>query len=406
MPAGRSDVYHRRIEVGGRQILNTRDVLANLFSAVNGSGSIRLDLSHPHAVAVARTYNNQPSGTAGFSNEALPRQTAFHDGESGVVLQQWLPGYRTNVGFAEVAGVQTSVTVAMHDEEGKPLGSEEYVLTPFAQRQINGAALFQNRGRITFAVRGGSVLPYVSTVDGSTGDPIYQTPELPRAARATSLLIPVVARLRGANNTLFRSDVRVYNPTTASQTVTLTLRTTSGNTNVDVTLKAGQTASYDDVIATLFPQLTGDVAGALVVTAPGAIHATSRTFNLTSNGTYGLYVPAREASEGIERGETAYLVQLQSNSEYRCNLGMTSFGEQSVVLVTATDERGIELGSKTYVVPAGQNLQISRIFADIGITASLPTAAIKVTVLDGGTILAYASVNDNRTGDGTYVEAR
>jgi len=41
---------------------------------------VRLDLSHPHAVAMARTYNDQPSGTAGFSNEALTRGAAVNLG--------------------------------------------------------------------------------------------------------------------------------------------------------------------------------------------------------------------------------------------------------------------------------------------------------------------------------------
>lgn len=406
LPAGRGDSYHKRFTIGGGELLHTRDILARLFSASNGTGSIRLDLSHPHAVAVARTYNDQPAGTAGFSNAAVSSSQAMGDGETAIVLQHWLPGYRTNLGFAEIGGAGTEITATAFDEGGVVIGSEVFKLAAYDQRQFNGLAAFQNRGRIELTVRGGSVLAYVSTVDGKTGDPIYQTADRPpAAATATALLVPVVARLAGANNSTWRTDVRIFNASAVAQRVNVELRTGAGTHAAAFELAAGRTASFDDVVAAFFPQLTGNVGGALHISAAGALLATSRTFNVTAGGTYGLYVPARAAHELIGEGETAYLVQLQENANYRCNFGLTAFDIPGTVSVRAFDASGTTLARKEYSVAAGQNMQVGRVFADMGITEPLDAAGLEVLVT-GGRLFVYASVNDNRTGDGSFVEAQ
>lgn len=403
LPDGRGDAYRREITLRGGELLQTRDAVAQLFGAPNGTGSVRLDLSRPHAVAVARTYNDQPSGTAGFSNEALARSAALTDGQKGVILQHWLPGYRTNIGFTEVGGRSSVVKATAFDPRGVAIGSQELPLAAFDHAQINGQALFQSAGRIELEVRGGAVLAYVSTVDGSTGDPIYQTPARSGGGSST-LLIPVVARLTGANDSTWRSDVRVFNPNASAQPVTMELRTGGGRFTAAVDLAAGQTRSFDDVIASAFPQVSGNAGGALTISAPAPLMASSRTFNITAKGTYGLYVPARSSDELLSAGESAFLVQLQENASYRCNLGITSSGAPVEVLVRAFDTNGMTLATKTYGVAAGHNVQIGRVFADLGVPLPLDAAGLEVTVLEGQAFV-YASINDNRTGDGTFVEA-
>jgi PKD repeat protein len=406
LPDGRGDAYHRQLTLAGGELLQTRDVLARLFGATNGTGSLRLDLSHPHAVAVARIYNDQPTGTAGFSSEAVAPGSALAGGETGIILQHWLPGYRTNVGFTEVRGLPTFITVRAFDENGAKLGSEAFALGPYEHSQVNGRALFQHRGRIEVEVKGGAALAYASTVDEKTGDPIFQAAQRPPdASGPQTLLIPVVARLAGANDSAWRSDVRIFNPASAAQQAVMELRTTSGAFTKNISLAAGETASFDDVIARAFPQLTGNVGGALAISAAAPLMASSRTFNLASNGTYGLYVPARSSAELVGEGETAWLVQLQENATYRCNLGITSFEGPVEISVRAFDAAGTTLATKTYGVAAGQNAQIGRVFADMGVALPLEAGGLEVMVTQGRAFI-YASVNDNRTGDGTFVEAR
>ncbi|MDP9190341.1 MAG: PKD domain-containing protein [Acidobacteriota bacterium] len=405
LPDGRTDAYRKRMELAPGALLQTRDLVAQLFGATNGTGSLRLDLSSAHVVAVARTYNDQPAGTAGFSNEALPAASALLDGEKGIILQHWLPGYRTNIGFTEIDGRSSEITATAFNEAGVLQGQTTFGVGPYGHTQINGHALFQGRGRIEVAVRGGAVLAYASTIDGKTGDPIYQSAERIPAAGPRSLLIPIVGRLTGVNNSLWRSDVRVMNADTAAQTVTLALRTPGGAFSANRTLAPGETLAYDDVITNAFPQLAGSVGGSLLVTSAGPIIATSRTFNVTSVGTYGLYVPSRPAAELTHAGVSAWLVQLQENDDYRCNLGITSYDVPVTVSVRAFDAAGTTLAVKQYGLGAGQNVQIGRVFADMGIALPLDAVGAEVTVLHG-TAFLYASVVDNRTGDTTFVEGR
>lgn len=404
LPAGKEE-FHERITLQGGETLHAPDLLARIFSAGDGTGSLRLDLSHPHAVLVARTYNQQPDGTAGFSSNAVPKAQALYDGERGTVLQHWLPGYRTNIGFTEIAGVATEITASAYAENGSLLGTQTFTLGAYGHAQFNGLPLFQNRGRIDLSVRHGAVIPYVTTLDGQTSDPIFQSAERLRdGMTASSLLVPIVGRLRGANDSTWRSDVRVYNAGSVAQTVTAELRTAAGIHTATIALAAGQTASYDDVISSLFPQLSGDVGGALLFSGPGPLLVTSRTFNLTSKGTYGLYVAARPREELLAAGATAHLLQIQENAAYRTNLGLTAFDGASAIRVRALDARGNELATKEYHVAAGRNAQIGAVLADMRVTDPSRATALEVTAIHG-TLFVYASIIDNRTGDATFVEA-
>lgn len=150
--------------------------------------------------------------------------------------------------------------------------------------------------------------------------------------------------------------------------------------NEGLALLIFQIASFDDVIARAFPSVTGNIGGALAVSASAPLMASSRTFNLTSNGTYGLYVPARRSEELIGEGETAYLVQFQENAAYRCNLGITSFDIPVTVSVRAFDTHGTTLATKSYGIAAGQNRQIGGVFADMGVALPLDAAGLEVTV--------------------------
>jgi PKD repeat protein len=404
LPDGRSDTYTRQITLRAGQSLDADDIVARFFGAADSGGSLRLDLSHPHAVALARTYDDQPTGTAGFSSDALFASGALEDGDRGIVLQHWIPGNRTNIGFTEISGAATQIDVTAFDEHNANLGTKSFAVPPYGHVQVNGDPLLQSRGRIELAVHGGKAFVYVSTVDGQSNDPMYQVPARPGTGnQPATLLIPIVGHFPGAFNTVWRSDVRVFNPTAAAQSITIELRLADGVQTRSVTLGAGETASYDDVIAALFPQLS-NASGAMAISAPSSILATSRTYNVTSQGTYGLYIPARSSGELLDTGDTAHLIHLSDNASYRTNFGFTSFDADSAVTVRAFDSDGVLLGQQSYTTPAGKTTQIGSIFRNLGLAGDVDSARLEVTVT-AGRVIAYASVNDNRTGDGTYIEA-
>jgi hypothetical protein len=108
--------------------------------------------------------------------------------------------------------------------------------------------------------------------------------------------------------------------------------------------------------------------------------------------------------ELLATGDTAHLIHLSDNASYRTNFGFTSLDADSAVTVRAFDSDGVLLGQRSYTTPAGKTTQIGSILRNLGLTGDVDSARLEVTVT-AGRVIAYASVNDNRTGDGTYIEA-
>lgn len=63
------------------------------------------------------------------------------------------------------------------------------------------------------------------------------------------------------------------------------------------------------------------------------------------------------------------------------------------------------MGEKNYTVEGWKNLQVNNIFLDMGITSDVNFADAKITVVSGGSVVAYASVVDNKTGDAIFIPA-
>src|SRR5207247_1755951 len=70
--------------------------------------------------------------------------------------------------------------------------------------------------------------------------------------------------------------------------------------SVTRTINAGEMLIFDQAVQSLFG-LASSAGGALVVSTPSnsKLVATARTYNLTSQGTYGQFVPGVTAAEGV-----------------------------------------------------------------------------------------------------------
>ena len=406
-PEGRDDFYIFHAVVPASGLLALDDLVARAFHAPDGAGWVRFDLSHPHAVVSSRTYNRQPSGTAGTYVAGQRREEALYEGQTTVFLQEWRSGYRVNLGFTEISGTGAVVTAKMFDAAGKEAGSKTYTLGACRRMQVNSEPLFQQAGRIEVTVAGGAVLPFLTTVDNQTGDAVYQGGVPVAEGRAGERwFVPAVNRAGGANGTKWLTDLRMYNASKTDQDVAVKLSLEGSTFSKTVRMKAGETLAYDDAISTLFAGVAVDGAGALWATSPGVLAVTSRTYNLSPAGTYGLGVPARAGAQLLAVGERGNLIQLESDAGYRCNFALASLDDvESVVVLRAFDEKGGALGETTLTVPPSGRLQVNRIFEFLGATAPLASARLEVDVASGGRVFAYATVIDNKTGDAIFVEA-
>ncbi len=230
-----------------------------------------------------------------------------------------------------------------------------------------------------------------------TGQPVY---------------IPASAHVAGAAGTNWRTDVEIHNPgTTQGQYEVALLVRNQANTSpqtVVYTVPPGRCLRLDDV---LFTSFSFDGGAALRITPlSGDVMVTSRTYNLTDEGTYGQFIGGALLSEAIEFGDEAALIQLSQHDAvdegYRTNIGFTSATGSTIdVRADLYHWDGTLLGTRYFSLPAYTHKQIDRVFE--GVTGSeIEDGYILIsTSTPGGRFFAYASVVDNATGDPVYIPA-
>jgi hypothetical protein len=175
------------------------------------------------------------------------------------------------------------------------------------------------------------------------------------------------------------------------------------------TINPGQMLVFDQALQSLFG-LASSAGGALVVTTPtdSKLIATARTYNLTSEGTYGQFVPGVTPTEGVGVKDRALQVlQAEKSDRFRTNLGIVELsGNPVTVQISAyTPDTKISVSTEW---PLGPNafVQLNDILGRLNI-ASAYNARISLKVISGnGRIAGYGSLIDNRTSDPTYIPAQ
>jgi hypothetical protein len=170
------------------QTLETLDVLASQFGLADpSSAGLRIHPNAPASLAVStRTYVSKFGGTFGYSVEGVPAASAIGVGSVGTVIQldqitSATTGYRSNFGFAEVAGSGANVQVTVKSgDTGATLGTKTYSVAANSLLQGNvtdilGAGAAVDNIYVQFSVLsgGGRILPYGTSVDNTSGDAIF-----------------------------------------------------------------------------------------------------------------------------------------------------------------------------------------------------------------------------------------
>jgi uncharacterized repeat protein (TIGR01451 family) len=264
----------------------------------------------------------------------------------------------------------------------------------------------------------GSSPPYVVPVSISLVTPI--TPASATSPSLGALIIPAVGHLAGLDSA-WRSDIRLANTAALLQKYKVTFNSGSGNAaepvkSTTVSVDAGATIALDDVVRRWFG--TGSLGessnGSLIIEplqSDGKVSpvlstttaVTSRTYNASSNGTLGQFIPGLPFASFIARiGGVASLLSLQQlaqSTDYRTNLGvLESSGKPATVLVRVFDELGLKIFDLPISLKGGEQRQLNAFLAERGLTLS--NGRVEVHVTEGeGRVTSYASVVDSRTGD-------
>ena len=215
-------------------------------------------------------------------------------------------------------------------------------------------------------------------------------------APASTWTIPGTVNAGGLNNTRFVSDLALTNPGSVPVQATITFIPANGTTPRDVTLNAGETVVYRNVLDRLWG---AQGAGATQVVSDSPLLIRGRTYNTAASGTYGVALPVFADDRLLQIGDTADSLWISQaadgSSGYRTNVAVVFPDEDGgSATVTIYDANGAELGSQDFAVDAAGFQQ----FSVSSFAGAVPVGRAEVTVTRGRAA-GYSVVVDNVTGD-------
>jgi len=410
------------IELTSGASVYIQDIVGSLFGRDTGTGAILLASDTPLLVS-SRIYDAGGEGTFGQYLGGKPSISGQLDGKGSRLIQlAQSADFRTNVGFVNLHGAQlkkTDLHLGGIDADSQNLELRDSVLVPpFSMKQIS-SVFTEDSDDAILDVRYGSELPlpskarnpglprslvtYASVVDNNSNDPTTVTPVLPITPDQPGY-ISVVARLNGANNTVWRSDVELHNPGESRARYTLRFRSDEKTGSLD----AGRSIRYADILGSLFGLDSGAKGRLKITVSSGEILATSRTYNETEEGTFGQFIPAIPDWAATRRGDILYSAQIVENEDFRSNIGFANATDAGIDLeIRLYNRDGSSAGSTTKRLPINVTKQwtISELFDVEDFIGWLEVEIPQGTGMHKNepAVLGYLSLVDNTTGDPTYI---
>jgi uncharacterized repeat protein (TIGR01451 family) len=372
-------------------------------------------------VVSSRTYTVGDNGTLGQFIPAIPFSNfigkATQQAAAAVLsLQQIAQSaqYRTNVGIVEGSGQPASVLLSIFDVTGKKLKDVPLSLKGGEQMQLGSflAAIgipSLSDGRIEVKVTSGEgrVTAYASVVDNQSLDPLLVSGVKLGAASASKYVVPGVADINtGLAN--WRTDMRIFNGGLSAQNAVLTFfRQGASPLTQSIVINAGEIRTLDSIVASLFG--VDNSGGAVHVSTSGNSNliVTGRTYNATSNGTFGQFIPAVTPAESIASGDRPLqILQAEDSVRYRTNLGLAEVTGKPAGVDISINLPDSKVTPVVHVDLAANDFQQFNVFKALGLENTY-NARITVRVTTGdGRVTAYGSVIDMLTSDPTYVPAQ
>jgi hypothetical protein len=211
----------------------------------------------------------------------------------------------------------------------------------------------------------------------------------------------------------WRTDAWVFNPASQTANVDIYFYPRSPNpawTKVTVTVAAGETREFSDIILATFG--ADPAAGSLRFVADQAVLVTGRIYdaNVSTNkgfGTAGAFLTGQPARNGIGLDESADLIGLAEDylgGTFRTNVGLVEVaGFPCTVEAQLLGSNGTALGNPVQIpLTALESRQFA--ITELGPFPGF-NARVRLRVVSGaGRVLSWADVIDNRTGDPANVE--
>jgi hypothetical protein len=224
--------------------------------------------------------------------------------------------------------------------------------------------------------------------------------------------LPASANQPGSGTTQWRTDVEVTNLGSFDMECRVEVLVWDQSNQFPkfstFTVPAESTTRVSNILDTLF-SFTG-AATLRVLGLGGSLHASARTYNDDPAGTYGQFIAGLAESEGITPGRTGLMTMLSqsknNNSGFRTNMGLVSGVNFTISLEFAFyDADGTLLGGEGLSLAPYESTQLNKIFRLVT-NAKVDNGYIMVwSDTPQALFFAYASVVDNRSGDGIHIPA-
>ncbi|HKO02509.1 MAG TPA: hypothetical protein VJ032_12480 [Thermoanaerobaculia bacterium] len=411
-----ADVKLQNVTLKPREIKLVADVLKTLFNAEVGGGALFLTPPVGASIeAAARTYSTSSAGTFGYGMNAIDVFTAA-SARFPVSFAGAFPGngFRTNLVLTDVSGRGTDASLVAAGVSGITGASGiSFSAVPNGNQQINGIGAWlglgsSESGGLLLSPTHGETVAAVFAIDNKTNDPTYFPPDLPAPVVRT---IPAIGHLDGANNSKFRSDLYLYNPSKQIRNVTLQCTPWDPKDppmTINLTLLANEARVIRDVLFAAFGK-SGIARIRYQSQGDPGVRVTSRTYTVAEDGgTFGFLMPPLNSFQAAGLGDTLEILGAVVDSRFRTNLGivdLTSFATTTATRfrVDIVGAQGNTLDSFESTVGSASGVQLNDLFGSRNITTTGPVL-LRVTPING-MIGTFATLIDNGTNDPMYLPA-
>jgi hypothetical protein len=380
---------------------NPAGYYVNVHTALSPAGALRGQLGPA----------TQPTATFVTALSGAGEAPAAGDPNGGGVAQVTISG--TTVTYTLIVqGIPTPSAAHIHRGQ---LGSSGSVVVPFPQPFVSGVS--SGTTTITAALAaeilsnpaGFYVNAHTTTFPGGALRGVLN------ASLPTATYFPTVVKATGVNGAFFVSDLRIVNTTGTTADVVVDFfaaasSATGPTSTTHVPVAANNQAVINDALGTLFG-VSG--SGSLKVTSNVPVVVTSRVLNdqrPNNAGTNGLLVPAVAPAEAPINGTLPLLSNASGDDiaakvGFRTNIGYFNPTANTVTAkFTAKKNDGTTIGSTvTVTIPGFARVQNAVFDLISTVTGNDRTQSdFFVTYTVDGSLFVYATLVDNKTGDGIY----
>jgi CubicO group peptidase (beta-lactamase class C family) len=372
----------------------------------SGSGPLQV-FSSEALTTTSRTFNQTAEGTFGQSFDGVTATGGLESGESVVLMQlREDDAVRTNIGIHNQWRGFARVRVEFYDGDGSLVHADTWIIYPLHTVQFDrpfrtwgGPVDIESGYAVITVLSGQDIYAYGSVVDNTTGDPTAIP--MKGGDGASRQWIAAAAHGGGVQGSVWRTDLCLLNLSGSPATAEIIFRRSDGATAVlPVNVLDGRQILLGDVVAQL--GMTG--SGSIEIHSDRPLLASSRTFNSGADGTFGLFLGGVSEEAAADGGDTVWLPQLRQDQAFRTNIGLLNSGNiEARVRIFLYDKSGNELVSRWRTLEPHAWMQLQEPFSRIAGRTDIDSGSAKVEVASGRGVIAYASVIDNATNDGSAI---